>query len=58
MSNNRKKISEEEIKRIFPKEQTRAESVELSKKYEKEYNDEYKRLLSIMNENIERYNGK
>lgn len=58
MVKSRSKISQEEIERIFPKECTREESVRLSEKYEKEYNDEYRRLLKIMNDNIEKYNGR
>ncbi len=51
-------ISQEEIERIFPKERTREEGVRLSEKYEKEYNDGYRRLLKIMRDNIEKYNGR
>lgn len=58
MVKSRSKISQEEIERIFPKERTREESVRLSEKYEKEYNDEYRRLLKIMRDNIEKYNGR
>lgn len=58
MGKSRSKISQEEIERIFPKERTREESVRLSEKYEKEYNDEYRRLLKIMRDNIEKYNGR
>lgn len=58
LGKSRSKISQEEIERIFPKERTREESVRLSEKYEKEYNDEYRRLLKIMHDNIEKYNGR
>lgn len=58
LGKSRSKISQEEIERIFPKERTREESVRLSEKYEKEYNDEYRRLLKIMRDNIEKYNGR
>ncbi len=52
------KITQKDIDRVIPPARNREEAIELSKKYEMEYEQSKKQILEIMKKNLEKYKDK
>lgn len=52
------KITQKDIDRVIPPVKSREEAIELSKKYEMEYEQSKQEILDIMKRNLEKYKDK